>query len=73
MRLADDLSWVLVSGKHGMSEASKRGAFNPRKYTTLKGDRNRSLIPVLIKYSPLFSILKFVRIGYDKGPRSRFC
>lgn len=56
-----------------MPEASKRGALNPRKYTILKGGRGIPLIPVLTKYLHLFSILKFLCLGHDKGARSRFC
>ena len=43
-----------------MSEASKRVVINPIKYTILKGDRDIPLTPVLVKYLPLISIMKFV-------------
>lgn len=42
-----------------MSEASKI-VINPIKYTILKGDRDIPLTPVLVKYLPLISIMKFV-------------
>lgn len=56
-----------------MSEVGKRVEINPIKYIILKGDGDIPLIPILVKYLPLISIMKLVCIEEDKGPRPRFC
>lgn len=54
-------------------KASKRAAVNPTKHTIVKGDEDKPFLPVLVKYLLLISTMKLVCIGYDEGPRSRFC
>ena len=45
-----------------MSEVGKRVEINPIKYIILKGDGDIPLIPILVKYLPLISIMKLVCI-----------